>query len=67
MEKNNFRRSFGAGLTILGAAVLLFALVAFLSSGKPVLGLEVAGAKALAPFLLGLIFFGAGINLINNS
>jgi hypothetical protein len=65
MEKNNFRRSFGAGLTILGAAVLLF--VAFLSSGKPVLGLEVAGAKALAPFLLGLIFFGAGINLINNS
>ncbi|CCH01168.1 hypothetical protein ACAW74_00630 [Fibrella sp. WM1] len=67
MEKNNFRRSFGAGLTILGAAVLLFALVAFLSDGKPTLGLQVSGAKAFAPFVLGLIFFGSGISLINNS
>ena len=67
MEKNNFRRSFGAGLTILGAAVLLFAMVAFLSDGKPVMGLDVSRGEAAAPFILGLIFFGAGINLINNS
>lgn len=67
MEKNNFRRSFGAGLTILGAAVLLFAMVAFLSDGKPVMGLNVSRGEAAAPFILGLIFFGAGINLINNS
>lgn len=67
MEKNNFRRSFGAGLTILGAAVLLFAMVAFLSDGRPVMGLNVTRGEAAAPFILGLIFFGAGINLINNS
>lgn len=66
-EKNNFRRSFGAGLTILGAAVLLFALVAFLSNGKSTLGLNVTRGEAAAPFILGLIFFGSGISLINNS
>ncbi|MEZ0484192.1 hypothetical protein [Fibrella aquatica] len=67
MEKNNFRRSFGAGLTILGAAVILFACVAFLSDGKPTLGLEVSRGEAAAPFAVGLIFFLSGINLINNS
>ena len=67
MEKNNFRRSFGAGLTILGSAVILFACVAFLSDGKPTLGLDVSRGEATAPFIVGLIFFGAGINLINNS
>lgn len=67
MDKNNFRRSFGAGLTILGSAVILFACVAFLSDGKPTLGLDVTRGEAAAPFIVGLIFFGAGINLINNS
>jgi hypothetical protein len=67
MEKNNFRRSFGAGLAILGAAVMLFACVAFLSDGKPTLGLDVSRGEAIVPFIVGLIFFGAGINLINNS
>ena len=67
MEKNNFRRSFGAGLTILGAAVILFACVAYLSDGKPTLGLNVSRGEAFAPFIVGLIFFGSGINLINNS
>ncbi len=67
MEKNNFRRSFGAALTILGAVVILFACVAFLSNGKPTLGLDVTPGRAAAPFIVGLIFFGAGINLINNS
>ncbi len=67
MEKNNFRRSFGAGLAILGAVVILFACVAFISDGRPTLGLDVSRGEAIAPFVVGLIFFGAGINLINNS
>ena len=66
-QNQQFKRFFGATLTILGSAVLLFACVAFLSDGKPTLGLSVSKGEAAAPFILGLVFFGAGISLINNS
>ncbi|WP_266367714.1 hypothetical protein [Tellurirhabdus rosea] len=66
-NNTNFRRFFGAMLTILGTIVILFACVAFLSDGKPVLGLSVTEWEALAPFLVGVVFFSAGISLVRES
>ncbi|KAA9355070.1 MULTISPECIES: hypothetical protein [Larkinella] len=67
MDKNNFRRFFGATLTILGIIVVLFACVAFLSDAKPVLGMSITKWESLAPFIVGLVFLGSGVSLINNS
>lgn len=68
MENNtNFRRFFGASLTILGVVVILFALIAFLSDGKPVLGLSVSKVEAAAPFIVGMIFLVTGVNLVRES
>lgn len=69
MENNNtnFRRFFGASLTIIGVVVVLFALVAFLSDGKPVLGLQVSKAESAAPFIVGMIFLVTGVNLVRES
>lgn len=68
MENTNFRRFFGAFLTILGTFVILFALVAFLKDGKPVLGMTVKNIwESLVPFGVGIIFFLSGVSLINNS
>lgn len=68
MENNtNFRRFFGASLTILGVVVVLFALIAFLSDGKPVLGLSVTKTEAAAPFIVGMIFLLTGVNLVRES
>lgn len=67
MDNNsNFRRFFGASLTVLGVVVVLFALVAFLSEGKAVLGLHVNKAESAAPFIVGMIFLITGINLIRD-
>ncbi len=68
MENNtNFRRFFGASLTILGIIVVLFALIAFLSDGKPVLGLSVNKGESAAPFIVGMIFLVTGVNLVRES
>jgi len=68
VENNtNFRRFFGATLTILGVVVVLFALVAFLSDGKPVLGMSVNKAESAAPFIVGMIFLITGVNLVRES
>ncbi len=69
MDNNNtnFRRFFGAALTILGVVVVLFALVAFLSEGKAVLGLHVSKAESAAPFIVGMIFLVTGVNLVRES
>ncbi|GAB3714793.1 hypothetical protein GCM10027592_54830 [Spirosoma flavus] len=69
MDNNNtnFRRFFGAALTILGVVVVLFALVAFLSDGKPVLGMSVSKFESAAPFIVGMIFLVTGVNLVRES
>lgn len=68
MENNtNFRRFFGATLTILGVVVVLFALVAFLSDNRPVLGLNMTKAESAAPFIVGMIFLVTGVNLVRES
>ena len=66
-NKTNFRRFFGASLTILGVVVILFALIAFLSDGKPVMGLNVSKGEAVAPFIIGMIFLITGVNLVRES
>ncbi len=66
-NKTNFRRFFGASLTILGVVVVLFALVAFLSDGKPVLGLSINKGESAAPFVVGMIFLVTGVNLVREA
>ncbi len=66
-NKTNFRRFFGASLTILGVVVILFALIAFLSDGKPVLGLNVSKGESTAPFIIGMIFLVTGVSLVRES
>lgn len=65
--QNNFRRFFGAMLTVLGTIVVLYACVAFLSDGKSVLGLSVTKGESAAPFIVGLIFLMTGVNLVRES
>jgi hypothetical protein len=64
---NDLKRIFGPALTILGVIVLLYACAAFLSDGKTIMGLSVTKGESAVPFILGLIFFAAGISLINNT
>lgn len=66
MEATRFRRFFGALLTLLGIAVLLFACVAFLSD-KPVLGMTVTKWESVVPFLVGSFFLLTGVNLVSRS
>ena len=66
-NKTNFRRFFGASLTILGVVVILFALVAFLSDNKPVMGLSVSKGESIVPFIVGIIFLVTGVNLVRES
>ncbi|PRY40012.1 hypothetical protein CLV58_107106 [Spirosoma oryzae] len=65
--ENNTRRFFGTSLTILGVVVVLFALVAFLSDGKPLLGMSINKAESAAPFIVGMIFLITGVNLVRES
>ena len=65
--QNNLRRFFGSMLTILGTIVVLYACVAFLSDGKPVLGLSVTKWESAAPFIVGLIFLLTGVNLVREA
>lgn len=65
--ENNTRRFFGTSLTILGVVVVLFALVAFLSDGKPILGMSINKAESTAPFIVGMIFLITGVNLVRES
>ena len=65
-QQNNLRRFFGSMLTILGIIVMLYACVAFLSDGKPVLGLSVTKWESVVPFIVGLIFLLTGVNLVRD-
>lgn len=68
MDNNNLRRFFGAALTILGTLIILFAMIAYLQHGKLVLGMSIRNVgDAIIPFLVGGIFFGAGVSLVRQS
>lgn len=66
-NNTDFRRFFGASLTIIGVVVVLFALIAFLSDGRPVLGFNMTKAESAAPFIVGMIFLVTGVNLVRES
>jgi threonine/homoserine/homoserine lactone efflux protein len=51
----------GSILVILGIILILFACYAFLADGRMLVGLSVGKAEALAPFLIGALFLGAGV------
>lgn len=66
-NNSNLKKFFGSFLTILGIVVVLFACVAFLNDGKPVLGMAVTKWESLVPFLVGILFLITGVNLIGQS
>lgn len=60
----NLKRIFGALLTLIGIAGLIYASVLFVNNA----GGETAAIKALAIYgIIGLIFFIAGISLIRTT
>ena len=63
----DLKKIFGSVLTVLGVIVVLFACVAFLSDGKPVMGFSVTKAESAVPFLVGFLFFIGGLNLIKHT
>lgn len=67
MESQRFKRFFGALLTIIGIVIVIFACIAFLSTGKPILGMTISKWETIVPFAVGLVFLLSGISLINNS
>lgn len=64
---NEQEKIFGPILTVLGVVVILYASVAFLSDGKVVLGLSVSQSESVVPFIVGLLFFLAGLSLIRKN
>ncbi len=67
-NSNSFRRFFGAFLTILGTIVILYTLVLYLNHGNPTTGMHIKNlGEAVVPFLVGILFFGAGVGLVQRS
>ncbi len=60
----NMKRTFGALLTILGVIGIIWGAYAFLMGGDGVL---VGKFSSAVPFVVGLIFFFAGINLVKTT
>jgi uncharacterized membrane protein len=60
----NMKRTFGAILTILGIIGIIWGAYAFLMGGD---GVAVGKFTAAVPFVVGLIFFFSGINLVKTT
>jgi hypothetical protein len=67
MEGSGLKRTMGIILSGIGLLLLLFACFAFMSSTGTFLGVDVAGAKKLAPTILGLILMVSGVSMINRT
>jgi hypothetical protein len=67
MEGDKFKRTLGGVLVGLGLFLLLFAVFAFMSSTGKLMGLDVTGAKKIAPTILGLILLMGGISMVNRT
>jgi uncharacterized membrane protein len=59
----NQKRTFGSILTVLGILGIIYAALAFLQIG----GLGLSKMNSIVPFIVGLIFFFAGINLVKTT
>lgn len=62
----DLKQIFGAFFTLIGAAILIFAVVAALGGVSSFFGLSVVGWESLVVGLLGFIFFSTGINLLKH-
>ncbi|RAU82061.1 hypothetical protein [Pontibacter arcticus] len=60
----NMKRTFGALLTILGIVGIIWGAYAFINGGD---GVAVGKFTAAVPFVVGLIFFFSGINLVKTT
>lgn len=54
---------FATALTLCGMFLLIFTCFAFMKGGGALLGIPVDTIGLFAPFILGIIFFGAGLFL----
>lgn len=63
----DFKKIFGAILTIAGAAFMLFASFAIMQGGGELFGTPVTTLGAFVPFILGAIFMGSGIKLLRSA
>ncbi|RSK45238.1 hypothetical protein [Hymenobacter rigui] len=59
----NQKRTFGSILTVLGIIGIILGALGFLGIG----GLGLGKMNSLVPFVVGLIFFFAGINLVRTT
>ena len=59
----NQKRTFGSILTVLGIIGIIIGALAFLGVG----GLNLSKTNSIVPFVVGLIFFFAGINLVKTT
>ena len=59
----NQKRTFGSILTILGIIGIIIGALGFMGVG----GLGLGKVNSLVPFIVGLIFFFAGINLVRTT
>lgn len=59
----NQKRTFGSILTILGIIGIILGAMGFLGVG----GLHLGKMNSVVPFIVGLIFFFAGINLVKTT
>ncbi|RPD45676.1 MULTISPECIES: hypothetical protein [Hymenobacter] len=59
----NQKRTFGSILTVLGILGIIAGALAFLQIG----GLGLSKMNSFVPFVIGLIFFFAGINLVKTT
>ena len=67
MDNNNLKKILGLVLTVFGVVLLIFACIAFMNSSGTMLGMDVSGAKKIAPTVLGLIFLVAGVSIVKTS
>jgi hypothetical protein len=59
----NQKRTFGSILTILGIIGIIIGAIGFMGIG----GLGLGKTNSIVPFVVGLIFFAAGINLVKTT
>jgi hypothetical protein len=59
------KKIFGTILTLGGILLLLFSGYAFLRGGSELFGTEITTWGAIVPFIVGAIFLGSGIRLLD--
>ena len=64
---NPTKRTFAMLFSGLAILLILFACIAFLSDGRPVLGWNITKWQSLVPGVVGVVFLIAGVSMMNRS